>query len=42
MLVPRGGSVFDAEGALVSEQIRARLHRYVAGFAAFVARARAA
>jgi NAD(P)H-dependent FMN reductase len=42
VLVPRGGSVFDAEGKLVDEKIRERLRRYVEGFAAFVARNRVA
>ena len=40
LLVPRGGSVFDAEGALVSEEIRERLRRYLEGFAAFVEKSR--
>jgi NAD(P)H-dependent FMN reductase len=42
VLVPRGGSVFDAEGKLVDEKIRERLRRYVEGFAGFVARNRVA
>ena len=41
LLVPRGGSVFDAEGQMVSEEIRERLRNYLAGFAAFVAKNRA-
>ena len=41
LLVPRGGSVFDAEGQMVSEEIRERLRSYLAGFAAFVAKNRA-
>ncbi len=36
LLVPRGGSLFDAEGALVSEEIRERLQRYLEGFADYV------
>ena len=32
LLVPRGGSVFDAEGALVSDEIRERLSKYLEGF----------
>jgi chromate reductase len=41
LLVPRGGSVFDAEGALVSEEIAGRLKSYLEGFAAFVEKNRA-
>jgi NAD(P)H-dependent FMN reductase len=40
LLVPRGGSVFDADGALVSDEIRERLSKYLKGFAAFVAQNR--
>ena len=38
LLVPRAAGVFDAEGALVSDEIRDRLQGFLAGFAAFAAR----
>jgi NAD(P)H-dependent FMN reductase len=36
LLVSRAGEVFDAQGALVDEQIRSRLREFVQGFARFV------
>jgi chromate reductase len=36
LMVSRAGSVFDAEGKLVDEKIRAQLQQFLAGFVAFV------
>jgi chromate reductase, NAD(P)H dehydrogenase (quinone) len=36
LLVPRAGEVFDAQGAIVDEQVRTRLRDFVQGFARFV------
>ena len=33
----RAGAAFDAEGALVSDEVRERLRRFVGGFSAFAA-----
>jgi chromate reductase len=35
LMVSRAGSVFDAEGKLVDEKIRAQLQQFLAGFVAF-------
>jgi hypothetical protein len=37
LYVGNAGKVFDAAGKLVDEAIRARLRKYMEGFAAFVA-----
>jgi chromate reductase len=37
LLVTRAGSAFDADGTLVSDEVRDRITAYIAGFAAFVA-----
>jgi NAD(P)H-dependent FMN reductase len=39
--VSGSSTVFDAQGAIVDEKVRAQLEKYVAGFAKFVADARA-
>lgn len=41
LMVPRAGSVFDAEGTLVDDKVRAQLREFLAGFAQFVGHARA-
>jgi chromate reductase, NAD(P)H dehydrogenase (quinone) len=41
LMVSRAGAVFDADGALVDEKVRAQLQQFVQGFVAFV-QARAA
>lgn len=40
LMLTRAGAAFDADGALVAEDIRKRLSTYLEGFAAFVARNR--
>jgi NAD(P)H-dependent FMN reductase len=40
MMVSRAGSVFDADGALVDDKVRAQLAGFVEGFAAFASSAR--
>ena len=40
LAVPHAGKVFDAEGRIIDEQIRARLETFITGYAAFVARRR--
>lgn len=40
LMVARAGSVFDADGALVDEAVRARLTKFIAGFAEHCARAK--
>ena len=42
LMVSRAGSVFDAEGGLVDDKVRAQLRDFIAGFAQFVAQAREA
>lgn len=37
LMVTRAGAAFDAEGALVSDEVRERLRRFVGGFSAFAA-----
>jgi NAD(P)H-dependent FMN reductase len=39
--VSGAGNVFDAQGAITDDKIRAQLEKYVTGFAKFVASARA-
>ena len=35
LMVSRAGGVFDAQGALVDDKVRAQLRDFVAGFAGF-------
>lgn len=37
LMVTHAGAAFDADGALVSDEVRERLRRFVAGFSAFAA-----
>jgi len=39
LVVPRGGSVFDADGAMMDDAMRQRVRDFLAGFAAFASRA---
>jgi hypothetical protein len=41
-MVSRAGGVFDADGALTDDKIRAQLREFLAGFVQFVAQGKAA
>lgn len=42
LMIARAGSVFDADGALVDDKVRARLREFIAGFVQFTSQAKSA